>query len=531
MAPSLQSQANAPDAPDTGGTNANQPTTSGSGSQAASTTAPGVPTARAPFHQAKLEIPLLDDSGDSYTRWCKTVTLVLRYRGLWDVVDGTTPAPDPTTDAQAYLDWSRRDQEAHLQLILTLSPAPHDHVLDVTTSKEIWDMLKARYQGSGELRSHYLLERLFTMPLVDSKPMEPQITSIVSIARQLNAINFPVSDQWLTGMLRVKLPASWNTLKTMLAHVDDGKLTSKGVIAQILAEEHRHIREDGGDAKAYYVKSSNKGKGKQKRRRDKQCSHCDRKGHDITECYTLKREQEEEVSKANSRSSKANSRSGTLSSNRGSGKSTSGKSTSGKSASAKIAEANASSSDSDSDGTVQVYMAHAALAPSTPELTIEHVYKTKAELCRSNLQNSWLIDSGASRTMCSHHSWFTSLSPLSNHCKVVLGDDSSILATGTGCVRIRMHAKGRWITSVLQDVLYVPDLSANLLSVSHLARRGAEVCFVGEACHVYDKTKSPILEGKLRNDLYIMRMHADSPVMAKMVTLASRPEDASETPA
>ena len=245
-------------------------------------------TARAPFHQAKLKIPLLDDSGDSYTCWCKTVTLVLRYRGLWDMVDGTTPAPDPNTDTQAHLDWSRRDQEAHLQLILALSPAPHNHVLDAMTSKEVWDMLKARYQGSGELRSHYLLERLFTTPLVDSEPMEPQIASIVSIARQLNAINFPVSDQWLTGMLRVKLPPSWNTLKTVLAHVDDGKLTSKGVIAQILAEEHRRICEDGGDAKASYAKSSGKGKGKQKRRRDKQCSHCDHKGHDITECYTLK---------------------------------------------------------------------------------------------------------------------------------------------------------------------------------------------------------------------------------------------------
>jgi len=156
---------------------------------------------------------------------------------------------------------------------------------------------------------------------------------------------------------------------------------SKGVIAQILAEEHRHIREDGGDAKAYYTKSLNKGKGKQKRRRDKQCSHCDRKGHDIMECYTLKREQEEEASKTNSRSSKANSRSGTLSSNRGLGKSMSSKSMSGKLASTKITKANASSSDSDSDGTVQVYMACAALAPSTPKPTIERVYKTKAELC------------------------------------------------------------------------------------------------------------------------------------------------------
>jgi hypothetical protein len=64
----------------------------------------------------------------------------------------------------------------------------------------------------------------------------------------------------------------------VLAHVDDGKLMSKGVIAQILAEEHRRICEDGSDVKAYYVKSSGKGKGKQKHRRDKQCSHYDCKG-------------------------------------------------------------------------------------------------------------------------------------------------------------------------------------------------------------------------------------------------------------
>src|SRR6266851_3842199 len=175
MAPSCQSQANAPDAPEAGDPNAS---TSGSGTQApqaANTTipgtAPGMPMARAPFHQAKLEIPLLDDSGNSYTCWCKTVTLVLRYRGLWDVVDSTSPAPDPATDAQAHLDWSWRDQEAHLQLILTLSPAPHDHVLDTTTSKEVWDLLKARYQSSGELRSHYLLKRLFMTPFIDSEPM------------------------------------------------------------------------------------------------------------------------------------------------------------------------------------------------------------------------------------------------------------------------------------------------------------------------------------------------------------------------
>jgi hypothetical protein len=307
----------------------------------------------------------------------------------------------------------------------------------------------------------------------------------------------------------------------MLAHVDDGKLTSKGVIVQILAEEHRRIREDGGDAKAYYAKSPGKGKGKQNRRKDKKCSHCERKGHDVSECYTLKREQEEKASKANSRS-------GTPSSGKSSGKSSSTKSSSGKAlGSAKVARANASdNSSSDSDETVQVYMARTASIPSAPvEPTIERVYKTKAEISRSNLQNGWLINSGASRTMCSHRSWFTMYSPLPNQTKVILGDDSSIPAIGTGRVHVRMNAKGKWVTSILQNVLYVPDLSTNLLSVSHLARRSAEVRFVGEACYVYDKGKSLVLEGKLRNDLYVMQMRPDGPIMAKVVTVASNPEN------
>jgi hypothetical protein len=121
-----------------------------------------------------------------------------------------------------------------------------------------------------------------------------------------------------------------------------------------------------------------------------------------------------------------------------------------------------------------------------------------------------------------------SFSPLFNHTKVVLGNDSSILAIGTGCVHIHMHTRGKWIMSILQDVLYVSKLSTNLLSVSHLARHHAEVRFIGETCHIYDKAKTLILEGWLCNDLYIMRMHVDSPVTARVATTTPHPKDRTE---
>ncbi len=88
-------------------------------------------------------------------------------------------------------------------------------------------------------------------------------------------------------------------LKTVLTNAEEGKLTSKGVISQILAEEHCRIHAAGGDATAYYAKSSGKVK---KKDNGKKCSHCKCKGHDVSECRTLKWEQEEKSSGSTSRS-------------------------------------------------------------------------------------------------------------------------------------------------------------------------------------------------------------------------------------
>ncbi len=157
---------------------------SGSRPQATNATPPA--PAKLQSQHIKYEVPLLNDNGDDYTHWCKMVTLVLEHRGFWDVV--------------------------------ALSCAPCNHVLDVKTLKEIWDLLKARYQGDDELRQHYLLERLFMNSFLDTEVMELQIAEVVSITCQLTDIGFPVSDQWLTGMIKVKLPATWDTLKTVLSN-------------------------------------------------------------------------------------------------------------------------------------------------------------------------------------------------------------------------------------------------------------------------------------------------------------------------
>jgi hypothetical protein len=146
----------------------------------------------------------------------------------------------------------------------TLDGSPLNHVLNAGTAKEVWDLLRIRYQGNDNLWQHYLLERLFTIAFCDLDPIEPQIADVMGIARQLTDIGFPISDQLLASTIRVKLPESWNTLKMVLTNTAGGAQTSKGVISQVLAEEHRQVHAARGDTTAYYTKSALKEKKKGK---------------------------------------------------------------------------------------------------------------------------------------------------------------------------------------------------------------------------------------------------------------------------
>ena len=122
--------------------------------------------------------------------------------------------------------------------------------------------------------------------------------------------------------------------------------------------------------------------------------------------------------------------------------------------------------------------------------------------------------------MCSHCAWFSHFTPLSRHMKVILSDNSTIPTIGSGRLNIKMLAKGKWINSILQNVLYVPDLYGNLLSISHLVWHSMKVHFLGEACQVYDQHKSLILVGGLCNNLYIMNMQVTDYVTANVAMLS-----------
>jgi hypothetical protein len=96
------------------------------------------------------------------------------------------------------------------------------------------------------------------------------------------------------------------------------------------------------------------------------------------------------------------------------------------------------------------------------------------------------IDSSVSRHMTGVREYFTDLTKIGD-LEVVLGDDSVVKAIGSGTVSFQRESLPPML---LRDVLYVPSLNKNLVSVSTIEDRGYERLFCDGHVLLYPKGSS-----------------------------------------
>jgi hypothetical protein len=430
-----------------------------------------------PHNSKRYEIPFLEQDGSNFASWKRLTRRALRLRKLWTVVDGSSPKP--AAGSTTLDDWLDKDEEVLGQIEFTLKPGPLNTISRTTTAKDAWDKLCDRFEGKGKLRVVHLLNEVFHTAFTDSEPFEGQLNLFLNNISLINQIKGQdVFDDELTAIAMINaLPDSLETLRTVIS--SSPTITTDNVTNRILSDERRRIVSSGVGATAFFAKAARKAKKGDKGKSDdakKHCTHCNIKGHDVTECRKLKREQEEAKTADSSAKAKTSK------------------------ASAKIAVADDDPDESGSDSSV-VRLLKVSHTPST----------------QGDLQDKWVIDSGASRTMSSNRSWFTHFTPLAAPIEIILGDNSSIQGTGVGRISVCMQAGEKWHCATLGSVLYVPNLHGNLLSVSHLTHCGAKVRFTKKnGCQIYDQQGVIVCEGKHCENLFFMSIHVVSPDSARI---------------
>jgi hypothetical protein len=125
-------------------------------------------------------------------------------------------------------------------------------------------------------------------------------------------------------------------------------------------------------------------------------------------------------------------------------------------------------------------------------------------------EDTWLIDSGASKHMKGQRNILSCISENKFSQKVTLGDDYQYPIEGVAESNHKLNSRN---SLKMKDVLYVPSLEKNLLSISSLEKKGFRVAFIDGEVLMWAKGETlneAIVIGNEENDLYKLKGHSEA---------------------
>jgi len=121
---------------------------------------------------------------------------------------------------------------------------------------------------------------------------------------------------------------------------------------------------------------------------------------------------------------------------------------------------------------------------------------TLEQMCNTAEVNnsSWLIDSGCTNHMTADLSLFKDLDK-SYVSKVKIGNGEYVKVEGKWAIEVETMSG----TKTLKNVLYVPKINQNLVSVGQLLESGYSLSFSDGMCNIRDKMGILLLPAKMMN--------------------------------
>lgn len=111
--------------------------------------------------------------------------------------------------------------------------------------------------------------------------------------------------------------------------------------------------------------------------------------------------------------------------------------------------------------------------------------------------NEWYIDSGASRHMTSNADLLSNMKK-SSITEITAANDSKMAVSACGSIELRIGDE----CIEVRNVLLVPKLKNNLLSVSQIVANGNSVVFNADGCNVYNGSNEFVVSANASNGTY-----------------------------
>lgn len=400
-----------------------------------------------------------------YDHWSMLMENFLRSKEYWQVVDSGIAEPETgviLTEAQLteLSNLKLKDLKAKNYLFQAIDRSILETILSKDTSKQIWDSMKKKYQGSSRVKRSQLqaLRRDFeTLQMKDGESVTEYCAKTMGISNKMRFHGEKMNDTVIVEKILRSLSSKFDYVacsieeskdiealsldelqSSLLVHEQKMKrstITEEHALKASTFTESSHIRGRGrGRSRGRGFrdnKDGGRGRGREQsfNRTNVECYRCHIIGHYQSDCYTRLPHSKEKRQKSN-------------------------------------------------------------FTENKEEETLLMAFHTKDNISASDV---WYLDTGCSNHMCGSKSFFSNLNE-EFHTTVSFGDHSKVDVMGKGDIQIRTKKN---TIETISNVFYIPDLKSNLLSLGQLQEKGYVTTIKNGVCDIYDPTRGLVAHDKM----------------------------------
>lgn len=399
---------------------------------------------------------------ENYEAWKMQMRSVLIYNDLWGYTSGEIV--QSTTEAGAS-NWTNKDEKALALIVLSVSKPELGHIRKATTSKQAWDELARIHSSKGPVRKAVLYRQLYNLKKNPSETMSQYINNFQEKVNLLEDAEIQIPPELQSIMLLSNLPEEYDNFCVAIESRD--QIPSVDLIkGKLIEEEARRLGNNNKEDNSTSALVSRK-------------AHTSRGSSNYTHKGSTKGDQEMKKFEGNcfncGKYGHPANRCRLKRKNTG-----------------KVNQARNTKEHEGEDSLIAI----SALACWTDK-------------------NEWYLDSGATAHMCNDRKAFETLSngPISN---ISTAGKENIISHGMGIVRINVKVHGKIKSIKLTNVLYVPELRSNLLSVPAITEKKYKVKFSDNNAYVNKLDNSLVFTAVKRNHMYVVKQVNNHEVFSAM---------------
>jgi hypothetical protein len=328
------------------------------------------------------------------------------------------------------------------------------HITRVATAKEAWDELQTIYQVSNISNRLYLRRKFIKLKMDDDKSMSEHIHMFRSVLDELIAVGVTIQDDEQLETFLGSISQSYQNVVDVLSNT--AGITLSSAMSKLLQEELRrksdgHLNESSSSSSVFWTKK------KSNFQKRKVINTQKRYGPPLNKSSYNKNIKKVKCFNCNNYGHIAKDCTNTKQERKPNGH-----------------KLNIASEE-------------------PPNLFIAALLNTSDE------KENWYLDSSASHHITPNRNWFIQYTRIEEPERVYLGNNTYCDVIGKGSITVQLP-NGQ-IRSI-NEVLHVPDLRTNLISVGKVTDSGYDIAFNSNECVIRDLSREVICTGQRQKNLY-----------------------------